>query len=146
LLSTTERRGAVGRPQKKVWTLGQVLEKISDFQKPPPCRDATYFREVCGLHEGTGVNPHHLREKRDVPPATVSEEWGIPKGRSGFKIGPCVDPDMRRRVQYIWPLYYGRALTPGQLVSKEFVLDIVTEYKMNVEVYWVGFAVETNGT
>jgi hypothetical protein len=98
------------------------------------------------LHEGTCVNPHQLREKRDVPPVIVSDEWGIPKGKSGLKIGQCVDPDMRRRVQHIWPLYYGRALTPGQLISKEFVLGIVVEYKMSVEVDWVGFAVETNST
>jgi hypothetical protein len=134
------------RPKKKVWMLEQVLERISDLQKLPPRRDATYFREVCGLHEGIGVNPHQLKEKRDVPPATVIEEWGIPRGRSGFRIGQCVDHEMRRRAQHMWRLCYGRVLTAGQLISKEFVLGIIVEYKMSMEVDWVGFAVETNGT
>jgi hypothetical protein len=91
-------------------TLRQVEEKLLKLEKPPPRHDESYLRDVCGLPQGDGVNPHTSKEKRDIPAAVVLVEFGKPAGRSGFRIGQCTDPVLRKHVQRIWSLCYRRTI------------------------------------
>lgn len=91
-------------------TLRQVEEKLLKLKKPLPKRDKSYFQEVCSLPQGNGVNPHNLKEKRDIPIAIVLAKFGKLTGRSSFKIGQCTDPALHKHVQHIWSFCYGRPL------------------------------------
>jgi hypothetical protein len=133
----------VGGP-RKVFTVEELDEKIRNLTRPPPMRDEAYFRDVCGLHNNN-TNPHRLQVKKNVSLSSLHAMFGEGRGRSGFKYTDCQDLEVRRFLEDIWPVCYGKARIPTtKLIVKEFCLGIIAQFELGLEMDWAGFAAETN--
>jgi hypothetical protein len=101
-----------------------VLNRLQNLSKPPPARDTRYFGEVCGL-PNIGINPHILREKKDIPTEDLMRLFGVGNGWSGFRFIACSNPYVRKLILDIWPLCYSKPLhPPGRIITREFCYSI----------------------
>jgi hypothetical protein len=128
----------------KVYTLEELDEKIRNLTRLPPMRDEAYFHDVCGLHNN-GTNLHRLQVKKNVSLSSLLDMFGKGRGRSGFKYMDCQDLEVRRFLEDIWLVCYGKARMPTtKLIEKEFCLGIIAQFELGLEMDWAGFAAETN--
>jgi hypothetical protein len=113
--------------RKKEFTLEEVNDRIRNLVQPPLPRNLHYFKNVYGL-SATGMNPHKLQERKDVPYDGLRVMFGKGTPRSGFRFKDCKEPNIQEFVQKIWPLCYGKPnIAPGRLLSKEFCFGMYAQ-------------------
>jgi hypothetical protein len=117
---------------------------LKKLRAPPPLTWQDFRRKFLLSHEG--CNAHQLNGN-DVPEDEVVKLFGKAqgmKGRSGYRVFDCKDPEVQERVTFLYPVCYQHdvsAMLP--MVGRKFARGITYE-KMGHEVDWARFAAETN--
>lgn len=112
----------------KMYTLEEVDEKICNLIRLSLMCDEAYFCDVYGLYYKE-ANPHQLQVKKHIPLSSLHGLFGKGRRRSGFKYSDCQDLGMRRFLEDIWLIYYGKVGMPTlKLIAEEFCLGILAQF------------------
>jgi hypothetical protein len=82
--------------------------------------------------------------KKHVALSNLQAMFGQGHGRSRLWYTDCEDLEIRKFVEDIWLLCYGKSRMPTtKLIAKEFCLGIIAQFELGHEMDWTRFATKT---